>query len=382
MGAVIVLRGLVGRARTAAARRRATKRALDVARGALAPGVWVPVGRTAWKRAGAVLPTHFGDNPRVRDDRSTRPAASGTDDGTRVARRQRWIRALRLAAEGALPPWVRLEPPRRRSDLPTGYTIALPTEPIGSGRAVLLDPVGGRVLRLVAGPLDPEYLGLRERLARHLGVAAVLRTGPSWFEEALVRGEGFAGQAEAAQRRVIRSVFRCATALVAAEGRPGPTAEDLGWSERFAAVPRPPWFDRLLEGASIDELLRTGPIVPIHGDLGGHNLLLVDGDPVLFDLDPRMLRWGPFWFDAVHWMHPRVPLPHRRWFRAGEFDPEVAELCHAAGWPPARPEVLRGWSTALLIGRTLVEEHPEVGEDPSGDAALLDRLGRDLGVVG
>ena len=382
MGAFVVLRGLAERARAGAARRRTTKRALDVARGALAPGVWVPVGRSAWTRAGSVLPPHFGGNPRVRGTLATRLAARAAGDGSDAAGRRRLVRTLRLAAEAALPPWVRLEPPRRRGELPTGFTVALPTEPIGSGRAVLLDPAGARVLRLVAGPLDPEYLELRARLAGHFAVAPVLDVGASWLEEALVRGDDFASQPEGTQRRVIRSVFRAATALLAAEGRPGPTHEDLRWSERFATVPRPAWFERLLDGARIDDLLRAGPIVPIHGDLGGHNLLLVDGDPVLFDLDPRMLRWGPFWFDVVHWMHPRVPLPHRTWFRAGGFDAEVAELCRAAGWPSARPEVARGRLTALLIGRTLVEEHPEVGEDPAGDAALLDRLGRTLEVVG
>lgn len=383
MGAVLVVRGLARRAREGSVRRRETGGALDAARGALAPGVWVPVGRIAWKRLGGRVPPHFRSNPRARGGRSRRATAlTARQPAPEPAPRRGTLSVLQDLADGLLPPWFRFVSPHRSGELPGGYSIALPTAPIGSGRIVLLDPDGGRVLRVTGAPLDAGYLDLRRRLEGHVRVARMLRTGATWFEEELVRGEEFATLSDEAQRRAIRRLFGAMTALVAAEARPGPTDEDRRWSDRLSTMDRPAWFDRLLGGASIDALLRDGPVVPIHGDIGGHNLLLVDGEPVLFDVDPRMLRPGPFWFDLVHWMHPRVPLPHRAWFRAGVFDEEVAALCRAAGWTDAAPAALRDRLSALLIGRTFVEEHPETGRDPAADRAHLDALGRTLEVVG
>jgi len=256
----------------------------------------------------------------------------------------------------------------------------VPTAPIGSGRIVLLDPAGERVARVVPDPLPESYFDLRRRLAAHVAVAPILERGTDWIVEGLVTGDDFGRSPADAQRDVIRRMFASATELVVAEGRPGPDEQDGALLDVLAGVGADSWLGRLAHGARLDGLLRDSTIVPVHGDLGGHNFVLVEGEPVLFDLDPRQLRWGPFWYDVAHWLHPLIDLPQRHWFRAGEFDEEVLRLCIAGGWQAERPVILRERITALIAAARTLRDDPRARE-PDRFAAAVDLIGDRMGLT-
>lgn len=198
------------------------------------------------------------------------------------------------------------------------------------GTWLLFDLERSEVLRWVTEPITEEYEALRRTFARHVpSVTFEVSRSRRSLSEPIVEGVTLHEVEAERQERVCRSLLRGLADLVREEVRPDVIGAGSQSFRRMARTS--PITEAQQREDEFTELLGEHRVmVPVHGDLGGTNVLVIEEDhPVVIDFG--LLNRGPFYVDplSVARYAPRI------WARGG-FDDELGEIWEAAGLEPVR----------------------------------------------
>lgn len=219
------------------------------------------------------------------------------------------------------------------------------------GRHLLVDLDKSKLLRISAEPIRDDQLALRSVFERHVAsVAWQLGPNRNSLVEDFCLGTTLSSLPREEQIKHARTILCSLAELVDSKQPQNLCVEHHEVFEKSII-----WGVRD-HASQIAALLGAdcAASVPVHGDLGLHNVLVnAEGLPVVIDLDA--LRRGLFWEDAV-----RVATDCRQAWEAGELDLEMGRIWEAAGlspvkWDPANVRLARLGAFAVDADKRLRE---------------------------
>lgn len=309
--------------RTWIAEQKSLRRALRQHMSLLSPGLYVTDGRLMQKR-GAQQPEHV---------RLTR--------GRKLWSTARWSGRLFLAGRRLFVPPLVVTRRRGRAD---GATIGVYSRP---REVVLLAPASGWMRRISAdAAFDQDYINLRKVFSNYVSCPnfRVERAGSIVVED-FILGRSTVGLESSTRIEVVRGIVGGLVDLIekeSAQSIEGHYEDRIG---RLGVDYIPEPMRRWVELASMKSIMASGPLVPSHGDMGPHNVIVQGADGIVIDISAD-LGWRPFWFDSLALIVRTAPDA----YFSGSFDREVRKLWLAAGEQPPALEQFR----SLLAASTAI----------------------------
>ena len=215
-----------------------------------------------------------------------------------------------------------------------------------SGKRLLFDLERSEVLRWVAEPITEEYEALRRTFSRYVP-SVPFEVDPSRrsLREPLIAGQMLHELPPDRMEHPCRALLRGLADLIESEARSGIDAATRPLPD---AAERSPIREARQRAEDLAEMFgEDAPItIPVHGELAGSNVLVVDGEPVAIDFGPT--ERGPFFLDAL-----RVARHLPQLWMDGAFDEELGAVWEAAGLRPVRwdRENVRLGMLAFAVGR-------------------------------
>lgn len=214
-----------------------------------------------------------------------------------------------------------------------------------SGKRLFFDLERSEVLRCVKEPITSEYETLRRAFSRHVpsvpfGVSPSRRS----LTEPLIVGEELGDLPADRKEYFTRALLRSLAELIDREARRDSDAEAVPLHQM---AERSPIGEGRQRSKDLVGMLGGSPVtVPVHGELGGSNVLIVDDAPVAIDFDS--LHRGVFFHDALLLA---TTLPQL--LVDGGLDEELGGIWEAAGLRPVHwnDENVRLAMLALAVER-------------------------------
>lgn len=166
-----------------------------------------------------------------------------------------------------------------------------------SGKRLLFDLERSEVLRLVAEPITTEYEALRRTFARYVpSVLFEVRSSRRTLREPLIAGEMLHGLPPDRMEHHCRALLWALSELIANEAR---SETDAGILPMPNAAEQSPIAEAHQRAGDLAEIFGDdAPVtVPVHGELFGSNVLVIDGAPVAIDFGP--LRCDAFFIEVL-----------------------------------------------------------------------------------
>ena len=215
-----------------------------------------------------------------------------------------------------------------------------------SGKRLFFDLERSEVIRCVTEPITAEYEALRRAFSRHVpSVPFDVSPSRRSLTEPLIVGEMLHDLPADRKEHCVRALLRGLTELIDSEAR---SDSDAGAVPLHQAAERSPIGEARQRPKELVGMFGEHPpvTVPVHGELNGSNVLIVDGAPVAIDFGP--LHRGTFFGDVL----PLVSNRAQSWVDGG-FDEELGVIWEAAGLRPVRwnDENVRLAMLALAVER-------------------------------
>lgn len=218
-----------------------------------------------------------------------------------------------------------------------------------SGKRLFFDLERSEVLRCVKEPITSEYETLRRAFSRHVP-SVPFEVSPSRrsLTEPLIVGEELGDLPADRKEYFTRALLRGLAELIDREARRDSDAEAVPLHQMAERSPIGEGRQRSKDLVGMFEGMFGGsPVtVPVHGELSGSNVLIVDDAPVAIDFGP--LHRGVFFHDALSLA---TTLP-QLWLDGG-LDEELGGIWEAAGLRPVHwnSENVRLLMLALAVER-------------------------------